>query len=80
MGRDNRAHILCLDVLFVQKSSCIGGGEGIGSEDEPRRVWYESRMRTLSHRDEGLLVSYVDHKLYDGLEHFRQKARTIATC
>ena len=47
-----------------------------------KKVWYESRMRTLSHRDEELLVSYVGHKLYDVLEHFRQKAHAIGegTC
>ena len=41
------------------------------------RVRYEAKMRSLSHRDEELLVSYVGHKLYEGLEHFKQKAHAI---
>ena len=42
-----------------------------------RKIWYESRMRSLSHRDEELLVSYVERKVYEGLEHFKQKAHAI---
>ena len=45
--------------------------------------WYESKMRTLSHKDvEELLIRYVEHKLSDGLEHVRQKAQAVGegTC
>ena len=47
-----------------------------------KRVRYESRMRTLSHVDEELLIRYVEHKLSDGLEHVRQKAQAVGegTC
>ena len=46
------------------------------------KVWYEAQMRTLSHKDEELLTSYVEHKLSDGFEHVRQKAQAIGegTC
>lgn len=46
------------------------------------KVWYEAIMRTLSHKDEELLTSYVEHKLSDGLEHIRQKAQAVGegTC
>lgn len=47
-----------------------------------RKVWYEASFRTLSHKDEELLSSYVEHKLSDGLEHVRQKLQAVGegTC
>ena len=42
-----------------------------------KKVWYEASFRTLSHKDEELLTSYVEHRLSDGLEHVRQKLQAV---
>ena len=41
------------------------------------RTWYEARSRTLSHKDEVLLVNYVQRKLVDGIDHLKSKALTL---
>ena len=42
-----------------------------------KKVWYEARFRTLSHKDEELLTSYVEHRFSDGLDHVRQKLQAV---
>ena len=46
------------------------------------RTWYEARSRTLSHKDEVLLVNYVQRKLVDGIDHLKSKALSLGegTC